>query len=78
MKEQITLVFMGYIISNLTPKRYTADCICGELLGIGFLIAIPFVLCKFYGMATIEPFGVVRLLLLGYFPGRVVDWIRRK
>lgn len=75
MKEQIALVLIGLIVSKLTKQHHTADCICGELLGIAFLIVISFVLCKCYGMINIEPFEITRLLLLGYLPGRIVDWM---
>jgi len=74
MKIELILLVLGFLISRLSGKHYKWDCICGELLGIGFLIIISYMLYNLYGLVYIEPIRVAKLLLLGYLPGRVIDW----
>ena len=66
---------LGLLISKLSRKHNKWDCIIGELLGMGFLVVISYMLCEWYGVAYLEPIKMGKLLLLGYLPGRVLDWI---
>ncbi len=77
LKLELIFLFMGFLISRLSGKHPRKDCICGELLGIGFLIVIAFILYMDYGLCS-EPIRVAKLLLLGYLPGRVIDWLWSK
>ena len=74
MKIELILLVLGFSISRLSRKHHKIDCICGEFLAIGFLVVISYMLYNLYGLVYIEPIRVAKLLLLGYLPGRVIDW----
>lgn len=77
MKIKLILLLLGFSISLLSRKHHKMDCICGELLGIVFLVVISYMLNDLYGLVYVEPIRVAKLLLLGYLPGRVIDWMGR-
>lgn len=74
IKIELIFLLMGFLISRTSGKHHKWDCICGELAGIGFLIIISFLLNRDYGAVCLEPMKVARLLILGYLPGRVIEW----
>ena len=78
LKEEIVFLLMGFLISRLSGKHPRKDCICGELLGIGFLIIISYLLYKDYGAVCSEPMKVAKLMILGYLPWRIIDWMWRE
>ena len=75
MKTELIFLLMGFLISRFSGKHYKWDCICGEVTGIGFLIILAYLLNKDFGFEKLEPMRVAKLLLLGYLPGRVMDWL---
>ena len=74
IKAELIFFLMGFLISRLSRKHHKMDCICGEILAIGFLILISFLLNKDYELVCLEPFRVAKLLIFGYLPGRILDW----
>ena len=75
IKFELIFLLVGYLISKWNGQHYKWDCICGEILGIGFLIIFSYYLYKDYRVVYFEPRYVGKLLILGYLPGRVWDWI---
>lgn len=78
MKINLIFLLIGFLISRLHKKYNKKDCICAELLAIGFLIIISYLVYKDYGLVYFEPMGVTKLILLGYLPARVIEWVREK
>lgn len=75
LKTELIFLLMGFLISRFSGKQKRWDCITEELLGIGFLIIIAYLLNKDYGLDNLEPMRVMRIMILGYLPGRVLEWI---
>jgi len=75
MKTELIFLLIGFLLSLLNRKHPKKDCVCGEILAIGFLIIISYLVYEDYGLIYFEPVKVAKLLLLGYLPGRIVDWV---
>jgi len=74
IKTELIFILVAFLISLLHRKNYKWDCIAGELLGIGFLIILSYMAHKYYGLIYFEPMRVMRVMILGYLPGRVISW----
>ena len=77
MEVKLVFLLLGFLIVKLSRKHNKWDCICGEILAIGFMVIISYMLHEWYKEAWLEPVPIAKLMLLGYLPGRVVDWVFR-
>jgi len=75
MKTELIFLLVGYLMSLLQKRNYKWDCICGELLGIVYLVIIAYLVYGRFGLIWLEPWRVGRIMILGYLPGRVLSWL---
>ena len=78
MVEEIMFMTMGAIVGWVNGGKVSKELVIGELAGIVFLLLMIWVIGYVEGEISGVNMEMVKYMLLGFLPMRVVRWMRER
>ena len=74
--DQIALLVMGLLAGKCLKGRMSPFNVCIEILGIGITLMLSYIMNEYFEGYILAPFWEYsRMLLIGYLPGRIIEWV---
>ena len=78
MVRELMFIMMGAIVGWINGGKASKELVIGELAGMVFIMGIILIIGRIEGEVSAVNMEMVKYLLLGFLPMRVVRWVRER
>ena len=76
MVMEIMFMGMGAVVALVNGGKTSKELIAGEMAGIVFVVGIILIIGYMEGEVSVRNMEMIKYLLLGFLPMRVVRWMK--
>ena len=78
MVMELMFIAMGAVVGWINGGKASKELVIGELVGIVFIMGIILIIGHMEGEVSGANMEMIKYLLLGFLPMRVVRWMRER